>query len=1413
MLEISSASYSPPAPLVATAQYGPSPPSSRSSSSTPRHHKLVSGSDGLALQPPASPSRANDSVDRGYQQGGRINEILGLGKSRSSLLRSQHHASQPSASSLSSSASSGSGGTEQEEAEEEPSFSLRSPQSSASSAASASSGAAGSRPRQLLKCGPLRKQSPKGFHLWQQRFVSLHSDCLQYCKGSSSRSVQGTVPLQLVKFVFAIAGSRRFDVVVGEESVARTFHFEANSETEAKDWVAAITRATRQTAGSEAVAAAAFSGSGSDAADNGLPPHHRGVHVSVSGAHSRSGSVRWRADGGPSNPTVSRLSNSSFLPSQGSVFSPPASPLPLTPVSSYQSGSQPPALQPPPSPSTASAHTVQERRGGEVGVVAVAAAIEVVESVDLLRLGQTFLCRERARSDVWHLMQAMPSSHPLAPHVRAAHKRMQSLHLPHLLTPLLHSDSADAVLALYTPALRPKDSLFHCLHVHRRLPEPVVKHVAVSCVRALTSLHDIGHQYRLLCPATLAYDGDGRLLLIDPLFSIANLLPARSCLDAEYQLPRGEKESAIADWWRLGLLLYELAVGLPPVRAADSRADAWADIAAQLVEFHPLSLPFPPFVSSSLQSLIRQLLMEADGRLGAGDGGDAEVTGHDFFSDTDWEAAEPPPAPLWLKQQLMRASVRLPSAASVTARTASSSVSSTATAGQRTTRMSPSSSSSSFGLSPALTPPDSGSSLPFFPSSLVVASLSPYEAYCMQRPPRNILTHSPPAAAAASRSSSAQSQVRCLRLTLLGGRNFPLPTEEREDVSGMSKGKRKTLDRPAAAAVTAVATHGVFVAVSCSDCEEEAADDGSVARVSRMVVGSAACSPSFGDEFSFSLPADSARQAAVELSMEIRHGKIGSAVRSDGGVLGRVVGSISLQLSSLRAACQQGQDIWHSIINHSGLVVGELHVRYAFEYADDGQTAAPQPPWWLTARPADRAAKDVTFEALFGVKLDSETAATTLAAETSAVLEPKDGGADRAHGRSSDMRSSRSLDQGETAAVSDFHSELMELDELYEPEERRSIDRALALASSSVSATAKPSAASLYSLHPSAADLALLHSVLPSAHRRHHSGDDAVDLSFITPRLIVMSSPVVLKPQPAFRNPLGPLQRCVDALREEGGLHLYQLSVESSVPAFGETAFAFAPASVLPFERILAFCRDAQAFLYADASHRIALHCLSGVGRCALLLCCFLLFDRQAETASEALTLFCQQRLSSPVPSSLISASQLRFVQYMQRYVEKLKRPSFNLSVPAAARLNWAPLRLTHIRTTPAPCSTRARLLPARWHLQLRAGGRVLFDSARDGAGVEAAAAEGRGSGAEQAGARMDLSAGSGVEVAGDFELLLSCGEEEVARLWLHSFFVGVSGYVRLRRDELDWAAADDGARHWPASELTLECFFSADSS
>ncbi len=84
------------------------------------------------------------------------------------------------------------------------------------------------------------------------------------------------------------------------------------------------------------------------------------------------------------------------------------------------------------------------------------------------------------------------------------------------------------------------------------------------------------------------------------------------------------------DWWSLGILLYELTVGIPPFYSQN------IDVMYKKIEQGILR--FPPFLSENCKSLIVALL-NRDPATRCGSTNDVEdIKTHPFFADIDWDA-------------------------------------------------------------------------------------------------------------------------------------------------------------------------------------------------------------------------------------------------------------------------------------------------------------------------------------------------------------------------------------------------------------------------------------------------------------------------------------------------------------------------------------------------------------------------------------------------------------------------------------------------------------------------------------------------------------------------------------------------------------------------------------------------------
>ena len=91
----------------------------------------------------------------------------------------------------------------------------------------------------------------------------------------------------------------------------------------------------------------------------------------------------------------------------------------------------------------------------------------------------------------------------------------------------------------------------------------------------------------------------------------------------------GSGHSFAADYWSLGVLTYEFAVGHLPFPTQDSNPYQVLDI------IKGTKLQFPHFVSKIIQDFIKKLLtLNPDKRLG--NNGFDEVKRHQWFDEFDW---------------------------------------------------------------------------------------------------------------------------------------------------------------------------------------------------------------------------------------------------------------------------------------------------------------------------------------------------------------------------------------------------------------------------------------------------------------------------------------------------------------------------------------------------------------------------------------------------------------------------------------------------------------------------------------------------------------------------------------------------------------------------------------------------------
>lgn len=224
---------------------------------------------------------------------------------------------------------------------------------------------------------------------------------------------------------------------------------------------------------------------------------------------------------------------------------------------------------------------------------------------------------------------------------------------------LKYAFQTDAKLYLVLDYLSGGEIFFH-LSREVKFGVDKVRFYAAELVLAIGYLHTKDIVYRDLKPENVVLDGEGHLKITDfglakpevssnnpthtfcgkLFFSILSFFFFFLCIltylfckgTPEYLAPeiiKGKGYSKSVDWWSLGILIYEMLVGLPPFYSENMNE------MYELILKSPLK--FPTFVPSDAQSLITALL-ERDEKSRLGSNGDyKEVETHRFFGSIDWE--------------------------------------------------------------------------------------------------------------------------------------------------------------------------------------------------------------------------------------------------------------------------------------------------------------------------------------------------------------------------------------------------------------------------------------------------------------------------------------------------------------------------------------------------------------------------------------------------------------------------------------------------------------------------------------------------------------------------------------------------------------------------------------------------------
>ncbi|KNC78816.1 AGC/SGK protein kinase, variant [Sphaeroforma arctica JP610] len=179
--------------------------------------------------------------------------------------------------------------------------------------------------------------------------------------------------------------------------------------------------------------------------------------------------------------------------------------------------------------------------------------------------------------------------------------------------------------------------LFFHLQREQSFPETRVRFYTAEIVSAMDFMHKNGVLYRDLKPENILLCSDGHVALTDFGLCKENIDEAARtetfCGTPDYLAPEvllKQPYGHAVDWWSLGVVVYEMLVGLPPFYSKNYKT-----LYDKILKSDPR---IPNYVSADAKDFLTKLLIRDPlQRLGSGPTLAEEVKNHAFLKDTDWD--------------------------------------------------------------------------------------------------------------------------------------------------------------------------------------------------------------------------------------------------------------------------------------------------------------------------------------------------------------------------------------------------------------------------------------------------------------------------------------------------------------------------------------------------------------------------------------------------------------------------------------------------------------------------------------------------------------------------------------------------------------------------------------------------------
>mmetsp|Transcript_15164 Transcript_15164/g.22945 ORF Transcript_15164/g.22945 Transcript_15164/m.22945 type:complete len:966 (-) Transcript_15164:218-3115(-) len=223
------------------------------------------------------------------------------------------------------------------------------------------------------------------------------------------------------------------------------------------------------------------------------------------------------------------------------------------------------------------------------------------------RLGNVYRTRIGTSSRRF-LLQVVETSTELSKKFEEVHNKARKTLLCRYIMPVVAIGStADARWLLYDYG--GNYSLFRHLRRIGPFPERISKIIIAQVLIALDAIHKEGLLCWNLSPETIYLDGAGNVVLADLQLTVPTG-DLKSFKINDYTSPESlqrEKYSRESDYWKVGILLYELLHGVPPTFVTSHGA---REISEKVVEVAENGPKFPLKISENAKALLNLLLSD-----------------------------------------------------------------------------------------------------------------------------------------------------------------------------------------------------------------------------------------------------------------------------------------------------------------------------------------------------------------------------------------------------------------------------------------------------------------------------------------------------------------------------------------------------------------------------------------------------------------------------------------------------------------------------------------------------------------------------------------------------------------------------------------------------------------------------------